>query len=125
MGEIGGDIEIQCQVAIDPHLVGSSGGGGLVEVPAEGTTAVGGVDHVGGREGHHVRTVPAGVGDEGDDTARGHVEEPLGTWQVGVADDDLAHASLRFTIGRFTTEEEVDFAAQRLAEVVTRLRAAR
>lgn len=36
--------------------------------------------------------------------------------------DDLAHASLRFTIGRFTTAEEVDFAGRRVAEVVTRLR---
>jgi cysteine desulfurase len=39
-------------------------------------------------------------------------------------DDDLAHASLRFTVGRFTTEAEVDYAAGRVAEVVTRLRAA-
>ena len=37
-------------------------------------------------------------------------------------EDDLAHASLRFTVGRFTTQEEVDFAARRVAEVVTRLR---
>jgi cysteine desulfurase len=36
--------------------------------------------------------------------------------------DDLAHASLRFTIGRFTTTEEVDFAGRRVAEVVNRLR---
>jgi cysteine desulfurase len=40
---------------------------------------------------------------------------------IGV-DDDLAHASLRITFGRFTTEEEVDFAAARLNEVVRRLR---
>lgn len=39
-------------------------------------------------------------------------------------DDDLAHASLRFTVGRFTTEEEVDYAGRRVAEVVTRLREA-
>jgi cysteine desulfurase len=37
--------------------------------------------------------------------------------------DDVAHASLRFTIGRFTTAEEVDFAGRRVADVVTRLRA--
>jgi cysteine desulfurase len=37
-------------------------------------------------------------------------------------DDELAHASLRLTVGRFTTEEEVDYAAGRIAEVVTRLR---
>ena len=36
---------------------------------------------------------------------------------------DLALASLRFGLGRWTTEEEVDFAVERVAEVVTRLRA--
>lgn len=37
-------------------------------------------------------------------------------------DDALAHASLRFTVGRFTTESEVDFAGRRVAEVVGRLK---
>ena len=37
--------------------------------------------------------------------------------------DELAHASLRFTVGRFTTEEEIDYAARRVIEVVTGLRA--
>ncbi len=32
--------------------------------------------------------------------------------------DDLAASSLRFTVGRFTTVEEVDFAGRRVAEVV-------
>ena len=36
---------------------------------------------------------------------------------------DLALASLRFGLGRWTTEEEVDVAVDRVAEVVTRLRA--
>ena len=40
---------------------------------------------------------------------------------MGVA-DELAAASLRFTVGRFTTEEEVDFAAMRIADVVHTLR---
>ena len=40
---------------------------------------------------------------------------------IGVA-DELASASLRFTVGRFTTEEEVDFAATRIADVVHTLR---
>jgi len=36
--------------------------------------------------------------------------------------DDLAHASLRFTVGRYTTEAEVDYAAKRVSEVVAGLR---
>ena len=41
---------------------------------------------------------------------------------IGV-DDELAHSSLRFSFGRFTTEEEVDFAANTLCAVVKKLRA--
>jgi cysteine desulfurase len=37
-------------------------------------------------------------------------------------DDDRAHASLRFTVGRFTTTEDVDHAAARVVEVVQKLR---
>lgn len=40
---------------------------------------------------------------------------------IGVP-DDIAHASLRFSFGRFTTEDEVNTAGARLAEVVGRLR---
>ena len=36
--------------------------------------------------------------------------------------DELAHASLRFTVGRFTTEEDIDRASRRVIEVVERLR---
>jgi cysteine desulfurase len=36
--------------------------------------------------------------------------------------DDLAHASIRFTVGRYTTEEDIDFAAGRVAGVVHGLR---
>lgn len=39
-------------------------------------------------------------------------------------EDDLAHSSLRLGLGRFTTEEEVDFAIGRIGETVTRLRQA-
>jgi cysteine desulfurase len=39
--------------------------------------------------------------------------------------DDLAHASLRFTVGRYTTEADIDLAGRRLAEVVHGLRGAR
>ncbi|HSA92448.1 MAG TPA: IscS subfamily cysteine desulfurase [Terriglobales bacterium] len=36
--------------------------------------------------------------------------------------DDLAHSSIRFGLGRFTTDAEVDYVAARLTEVVRRLR---
>jgi cysteine desulfurase len=38
---------------------------------------------------------------------------------------DLAHASIRFSIGRYTTEQEVDHAGRRVVEVVERLSALR
>jgi cysteine desulfurase len=38
------------------------------------------------------------------------------------AGDDLAHSSIRFGLGRFTTREEVDYVADKLTNVVTRLR---
>jgi len=38
------------------------------------------------------------------------------------AGDDLAHSSIRFGLGRWTTEEEVDYVVKKLINVVTRLR---
>jgi cysteine desulfurase len=37
-------------------------------------------------------------------------------------DEDMARASLRFGLGRFTTAEEIDFAAEAVAEALERLR---
>jgi cysteine desulfurase len=36
--------------------------------------------------------------------------------------DELAHSSIRFSVGRFTTEEEIDYAVQLLTRQVARLR---
>ena len=36
--------------------------------------------------------------------------------------DELAHSSIRFTVGRFTTEEEIDYAAQLMHKQVGKLR---
>jgi cysteine desulfurase len=40
---------------------------------------------------------------------------------IGIS-DDLAHSSIRFGIGRFNTEAEVDYVADRIVETVERLR---
>lgn len=36
--------------------------------------------------------------------------------------DHLAFSSIRFSIGRFTTEEEIDFAIKKITEIVIKLR---
>ena len=36
--------------------------------------------------------------------------------------DDLAHASLRFTVGRYTTAADIDFVGSRVSEVINSLR---
>ena len=38
------------------------------------------------------------------------------------AGDDIAHSSIRFGLGRFNTEEEVDYAAAKVIDVVRKLR---
>ena len=50
---------------------------------------------------------------------RGAIERPLKALGVG---DELAHSSIRFGLGRFTTEEEVDYTAEALVREVSRLR---
>ena len=37
--------------------------------------------------------------------------------------DELAHSSIRFTIGRFTTEEEIDYAIDLIHKSIDKLRA--
>ena len=44
--------------------------------------------------------------------------EPSHVLRAMAVPDALAASSLRFTVGRYTSEEEVDFAGRRVAEVV-------
>ena len=37
--------------------------------------------------------------------------------------DELAHSSIRFSMGRFTTEAEVDYAVTHIREAIEKLRA--
>jgi cysteine desulfurase len=48
--------------------------------------------------------------------------EPSHVLRAMAVGDDLAHSSIRFGIGRFTTEAEVDFAGDQLITAVKRLR---
>ena len=41
---------------------------------------------------------------------------------MGIA-DDLAHASLRLTVGKGNTDEQIDYVLEQLPEIVERLRA--
>lgn len=48
--------------------------------------------------------------------------EPSYVLRAVGADEDLAHSSIRFGIGRFTTEEEVDYTVNKCVTSVTQLR---
>ena len=50
------------------------------------------------------------------------IPEPSHVLRALGVPEKLAHASLRFGLGRQTTEEEVDYAVEKVASVVTRLR---
>jgi len=69
-----------------------------------------------------VRAVPDVAVSTGAACSSASVEPSHVLRALGVG-DDLARGSIRFGLGRFTTEEEIDYAASRLARAVEELRA--
>jgi cysteine desulfurase len=55
-------------------------------------------------------------------TSAGMASEPSYVLKAMGIGDELAHCSIRFALGRFNTEQEVDYAAVRAIEVVKKLR---
>jgi cysteine desulfurase len=60
--------------------------------------------------------VSAGAACTSASVAPSHVLKAIGV------PDDLAHASIRFSVGRYTTPEEIDYACEKVISVVRRLR---
>ena len=48
--------------------------------------------------------------------------EPSDVLRALGRNDELAHSSIRFTVGRFTTEEEIDFTIDLLKRKIAKLR---
>jgi cysteine desulfurase len=91
----------------------------------EGAPRVPGILNVsfGGVEGESLRaSLPELAGSSGSACSSATGESSYVLRALG-RDDELANASLRFSLGRFTTEAEVDQAAEQVVTQVRRLRA--
>src|SRR5690554_862157 len=64
------------------------------------------------------------AGSSGSACASATIEPSYVLRGIGLS-EELAHRALRFSIGRFTTSEEIAFASAQIVDVVTRLRAVR
>ena len=68
-----------------------------------------------------VKTLVVGCGGTGSACTSASLEPSYVLRALGVG-DELAHSSIRFGIGRFNTEEEVDFTVDLVTREVSRLR---
>jgi cysteine desulfurase len=105
------------RTAIFGGLEGVSINGSLEHrLPNNLNVSFGGVEGEALLMGIHDVAVSSGSACTSAQLAASHVLRAIGV------DDDLAHSSIRFGLGRFNTEEEVDYAAGRVVEIVKKLR---
>jgi cysteine desulfurase len=105
------------RLAIADRLDGVSVNGSLEKrLPGNLNVSFGGVEGEALLMGIHDVAVSSGSACTSASLAASHVLRAIGV------DDDLAHSSIRFGLGRFNTEEEVDYAANRVVETVRKLR---
>jgi cysteine desulfurase len=105
------------RLAIMEHLDGVSVNGSLgYRLPNNLNLSFAGVEGEALLMGIHDVAVSSGSACTSAQLAASHVLRAIG---VG---DDLAHSSIRFGLGRFNTEEEIDYAAARVIETVRKLR---
>jgi len=105
------------RAAIMERLDGVSVNGSLEHrLPNNLNLSFGGVEGEALLMGIHDVAVSSGSACTSAQLAASHVLRAIGV------DDDLAHSSIRFGLGRFNTEEEVDYAAARVVETVGKLR---
>jgi cysteine desulfurase len=103
--------------AIAGNLDGVAVNGSLTHrLPANLNLTFSGVEGEALLMGIHDVAVSSGSACTSASLAASHVLRAIGV------DDDLAHSSIRFGLGRFNTEEEVDYAAARVVETVRKLR---
>jgi cysteine desulfurase len=95
---------------------GSSNGKGAHRLPNNLNISFSGVDG---------ESLLMGINDiavsSGSACTSAHIEPSYVLKAIGV-NEDLAHSSIRFGLGRFNTEEEVEYVAARVIETVKRLR---
>ena len=75
-----------------------------------------------GVDGDHLLLSLSGVAVSSGSACTSAKVEPSYVLRAIGLDDALAAASLRFTVGRFTTKEDVDIAGQRVCEAIQKLR---
>jgi cysteine desulfurase len=99
-----------------PELDGVDNSGSLLRLPGNLDVAFGNVDGEALLLAMPGLAVSSGAACSSTDPGPSHVLLALGL------SEDLARSTLRFGLGRFNTEEEVDSAAQLVANAVSRLR---